>query len=158
MARSAVALFGLLLAGCAGASPPEELNGLWSSGPAACAAGVGVRFGADAIEAVYQNERETLFLKPQYEIQERNEDAFRVRIVYALPRVPGATRLAGAHGVLILARSDDGGIAPLGHTLFDGLTGAARVRLSDDPTGALLTLEPCGAHPWREDLRGRVRA
>ena len=67
-----------------------------------------------------------------------------------------AAPLAGAHGVLVLARQDDGGIAPVAHTLIDGLTGSARVRITNDPTAALLTLEPCGAHPWREDLRGRA--
>lgn len=155
MARAAIALFSLLLAGCAGARPPEELAGLWSAGPAACANGVGVRFGEEAIEAVYDDETETLFSRPHYEIQERNAEAFRVRIVYELPRINGAGA-AGAHGVLILARQADGSIAPEAHTLLDGMTGAARVRLSNDPAQALLTLEPCGHHPWREDLRGRA--
>lgn len=156
MARAAIVLLGLLLAGCAGARPPEELAGLWSSGPAACAAGVGVRFRADAIEAVYQDEAETLFARPQYEIQERNGRTFRVRIVYTLPRVGRGAQLAGAHGVLVLARQNGGGIAPVAHTLIDGLTGSARVRIANDPAAALLTLEPCGPHPWREDLRGRA--
>lgn len=158
MLRAAIALLGVLLAGCAGARPPEELSGLWSAGPAACAAGVGVRFRNDAIEAVYGDEAETLFDQPHYEIEERNESAFRVRIVYRLPRVAGGARSVGGHGVLILARQQDGSIAPEAHTLMDGLTGAARVRIINDPATALLSLEPCGAHPWREDLRGRVSA
>ncbi|MBC7767996.1 MAG: hypothetical protein H7124_04355 [Phycisphaerales bacterium] len=158
MARSAIALLGLLLAGCAGPRPPEELSGLWSAGPAACAAGVGVRFRAEAIEAVYDDEVETLFSQPQYEIEERTERAFRVRIVYHLPRLGSGAGTVGAHGVLILARQEDGGIAAVAHTLVDGLTGAARVRIVNDPASSLLALEPCGAHPWREDLRGRVPA
>ncbi|HYD86523.1 MAG TPA: hypothetical protein VEA80_03545 [Vitreimonas sp.] len=158
MARAAIALFGLFLLGCAGPRPPQELAGLWSVGPAACAAGVGVRFRAGAIEAVYDDEAETLFSRPRYEIQDRTETEFRVRIVYDLPPAPGGAGIAGAHGVLILARQPDGGIAPEAHTLIDGLTGAARVRIADDPATALLSLGPCGAHPWREDLRGRVSA
>ena len=57
MQRTAALLFVAFVASaCAGpAHPPAELNGLWSSGPAACAAGVGVRFGPDKIEIVYQD-------------------------------------------------------------------------------------------------------
>ena len=150
-----LALLGLALAGCAGAPPPEELAGLWSAGPAACEAGVGVRFGADAIEAVYDREVETLFAHPRYEL-DRDSDVFRVRIVYDLPQLPGGAGAAGAHGVLVLARQPDGSIAPERHTLIDGRTGAARIRFVGDPVSVLLSLEPCGAHPWREDLRGRA--
>jgi len=149
MARAAFALLGLVLAGCAGARPPEELTGLWSAGPAACAAGVGVRFGAHAIEAVYQDETELLFARPKYEIQDIGRN-FRVRILYDLPG-------RGGEGVMVLARQEDGSLAPEGHALLDGRTGAARVRIQDDPVEGLLTLEPCGAHPWREMLRGRAQ-
>jgi len=151
MARAAFALLGLVLAGCAGARPPEELTGLWSAGPAACAAGVGVRFRADVIEAVYDDETELLFAHPKYEIQDSGE-RFRVRILYDLP---GGR--AGGRGVVVLARQADGSLAPEGHALLDGRTGAARVRLQNDPVDGLLTLEPCGAHPWREMLRGRAQ-
>lgn len=156
MARAAIALFGLVLAGCAAAKagPPAELNSLWSAGPAACAAGVGVRFRSDAIEAVYDDEVETLFERPRYHLEHVGE-AFRVRIVYDLPRAIGGPAATGAHGVLVLARQPNDGIAPIAHALLDGRTGAARVRIADDPAVALLTLEPCGAHPWREQLRGR---
>lgn len=159
MARRISALLGLALAagGCAGAAPPDELDGLWSAGPAACAAGVGVRFGADAIEAVYDDEAEILFEQPRYE-EVSSEDRFRVRITYALPRLPGGARSAGAHGVIVLAQQPGGGLAPEAHTLLDPRTGAARMRLANDPAVALLTLEPCGAHPWREELRGRRNA
>lgn len=154
MARAAIALFGLVLAGCAAAKaePPAELNGLWSAGAAACAAGVGVRFRGDVIEAVYDDETETLFERPRYQVQHTGE-AFRVRIVYDLPRGVGGPN--SARGVLVLARQPNDGIAPIAHALLDGRTGAARVRIADDPAAALLTLEPCGAHPWREQLRGR---
>jgi hypothetical protein len=81
MARLILALASLAFAaGCsAGAAPPAELGGLWSAGPAACDAGVGVRFEADAIVISYQNQDETLFLQPRYSVHESAE-AFRVRI------------------------------------------------------------------------------
>jgi len=156
MARAVppLALLGLALAGCAAASPPPELGGLWSAGPAACAAGVGVRFGPNAIEAVYDRDVETLFAHPRYEV-EVGGDVFRVRIVYDLPDLPGRGS-RGAHGVLVLAQQPDGSIAPERHSLIDVRTGAARTRLANDPTAQLLSLQPCGAHPWREQLRGRA--
>jgi len=157
MARAAIALFGLALAGCAAATaaPPAELDGLWSAGPAACAAGVGVRFRGEVIEAVYEDESEVLFERPRYEVEHTGE-AFRVRIVYDLPEGVGGPRRG--RGLLVLARQPNDGIAPVTHTLLDGRTGAARVRIADDPAIGLLTLEPCGAHPWREQLRGRRSA
>jgi len=157
MARARFALLGLALAaaGCSGSRPPEELSGLWSAGPAACAAGVGVRFGGEAIEAVYDEQVETLFRRPHYEVL-RDGEAFRVRIVYELPHVTGGARAAGAYGVLVLVRLPQGGIAPSQHAIVDGRSGAARLRISDDPAVRLLTLVPCGPHPWRETLRGRA--
>lgn len=121
---------------------------------AACEAGVGVRFGGESIDAVYDDaQSETLFAHPRYEVLEDGRD-FRVRITYELPYVAGGARTAGSHGVLVLAREADR-LAPVAHTLIDGLTGAARVRLVDDPADVALSLTPCGAHPWREPLRGR---
>lgn len=156
MARSLIAALGLSLAvaNCTEFGPPAELSGLWSAGPAACAAGVGVHFGPKAIEVVYDGQSETLFERPRYR-REGGGDTLRIRIVYDLPHPPGGARVLGARGVLVLARQADGGIAPEAHNLIDGRTGAARLRISDDPAVALLTLAPCGAHPWREDLRGR---
>jgi len=135
--------------------PPADLSGLWSAGPAACAAGVGVRFGAEAIEVVYEDETQTLFDHPRYKLESSGE-TFRVRIIYDLPRVTGGARVAGAHGVLVLARQPDGSIAPVTHSISDARTGAARMRIAEDPAVQALTLAPCGAHPWREDLRGRA--
>lgn len=155
MARLPFALFGLALlaAGCGGARPPAELSGLWSAGPAACQAGVGLRFGARAIEAVYDDQTERLFRHPRYRV-ERTGEAFRVRIVYELPHMAGGVRSAGAYGVFVLARQPDGGIAPMSHNIVDSKTGAVRLRVADDPAVSLLTLTPCGAHPWGESLRG----
>ena len=144
----------LALAACAGPRPPEELSGLWSAGPAACEAGVGVRFRGDAIEAIYDTQVETLFARPRYAV-EAEGDTFRVRITYDLPRIAGGVRSSGAHGVLVLARQPSGGIAPSRHALVDGRTGATRTRIDNDPVLRLMTLAPCGAHPWREGLRGR---
>jgi hypothetical protein len=146
----------LLASACAQPShPPAELNGLWSAGSAACAAGVGVRFQPDAIEVVYEDETQTLFDHPRYKLESTGE-AFRVRIIYDLPRVTGGARVAGAHGVLVLARQPDGRLAPITHSIIDARTGAARMRIGDDPAAQALNLSPCGAHPWREDLRGRA--
>jgi len=153
--RPILALLGLSLAsGCtAAAPPPPELAGLWSGGNAACDAGVGIHFTGDAIEAVYANhEREVLFADPRYEV-ESGDGGFRVRIIYDLPHPPGGARVVGAHGVLVLERRD-GGIAPVAHTMIDGRTGAARLRVEEDPVMTALTLQPCGRHPWRERLRG----
>lgn len=152
--RSIIAWLGFsALAGCSNASPPPpELAGLWSAGPAACAAGVGIRFNVDAIEAVYEREHETLFAEPHYEVEESGDD-FRVRITYDLPRPVGGAAVVGAHGVLVLAR-DGAGIAPAGHNLIDHRTGAARMRIDGDPALTAMTLQPCGRHPWRDDLRG----
>ncbi|MGE0740602.1 MAG: hypothetical protein AB7O98_04605 [Hyphomonadaceae bacterium] len=146
----------VLAAGCTGARAPRELAGLWSAGPAACAAGVGVRFRNDAIEAVYDRQVETLFEHPRYHVEEGGE-GFRVRVTYELPRLAGGARSVGAHGVLVLARQPNGKIAPMRHTLVDPRTGAARMRIAGDPAARLLTLEPCGPdHPWRQGIRGRT--
>ncbi|OQW55903.1 MAG: hypothetical protein A4S17_01085 [Proteobacteria bacterium HN_bin10] len=156
--RRAAALFFLLglTPACAGsAPPPAELGGLWSAGAAACEAGVGVRFGAEAIEVVYQDERQVLFERPRYRLESSGR-TFRVRIVYDLPRVAGGARVAGAHGVVVLARQPDGGVAPMTHSIVDGRTGSARLRLADDPAVTALTLTPCGDHPWTQDIRGRA--
>ncbi|WP_156767607.1 hypothetical protein [Candidatus Viadribacter manganicus] len=156
--QRATALLSLCFLGsaCAGPpNPPAELAGLWSAGPAACAAGVGVRFEADEIQLVYEDETQTLFDHPRYKLESGGE-TFRVRIIYQLPQVTGGARVAGAHGVLVLARQPDGSLAPLTHSIIDGRTGSARMRIADDPAVQALTLAPCGAHPWREDLRGRA--
>lgn len=148
----------LALAGCSGVRAPEQLSGLWSSGEAACEAGVGVRFGADAIQAVYDRRTETLFDHPRYAV-EGNGSETRIRITYDLPHMAGGVRAAGARGVLVLMRRDDGGIEPASHQIYDPRTGTVRVRVLNDPVQDLLTLQPCGgASPWRSDLRGRTRA
>ena len=157
MQRVAALLFLICLApSCAApVRPPSELDGLWSAGPAACAAGVGVRFKADRIEVVYEDATETLFDHPRYKL-ESSGDTFRVRITYDLPRVTGGARVAGAHGVVVLARQPNGGIAPVTHSIIDARTGSARLRIANDPAVTALTLSPCGPHPWLEDLRGRT--
>jgi len=113
-----------------------------------------VRFESDKIEVVYEDSTQTLFEHPRYNL-ESNERSFRVRITYDLPRVTGGTRVAGAHGVLVLARQSGGGLAPVTHSIVDARTGSQRMRIANDPVVQALTLTPCGAHPWREDLRGR---
>lgn len=140
------------VAGCGGPAPPAELAGLWSTGQPSCAAGVGIRFSSDAIEAVYHDERQTLFAEPRYDVEASGE-AFRVRITYALPRPRGGVAVAGAHGVLVLERHGQR-LSPHAHNLIDHRTGTARLRIDDDPTAQALDLLPCGEHPWRDNLRG----
>lgn len=144
------------LAGCgAAAAPPRELAGLWSAGPAACAAGVGVQFGADAIAAVYDRRRETLFDHPRYTIESDLDERLQVRIAYDLPHRTGGARSVGAYGVLVLQQSADGGLEVESHNLLDPRTGAARVQIVDDPAADVLRLQPCGEEGWRAALRGR---
>lgn len=161
MARMLVFLAAMIclpaLAGCAGRAPPPELRGLWSVGEAACDAGVGVRFEHDRIAAVYADQREVLFAHPTYRADQSSDD-FRVRIEYQLPRPPGGAVSLGAHGVLVLARGADGYLKPMTHALIDPRTGSVRMRIEGDPALAALALRPCGAHPWREALRGRTGA
>lgn len=147
----------LALAGCGEAAVPEQLSGLWSSGPAACEAGVGVRFADQAIEAVYDNRTETLFLRPRYTV-EQDGRGVRIRIVYDLPTLPGGARSAGARGVVVLSQRRDGQIAPVSHQLIDGRTGAVRLRLQRDPASDLLRLRRCGPSVplWEAGLRGRA--
>src|SRR5688572_3856110 len=158
MARPSFAALALAclpaLASCASDGAPPILSGLWSAGPAACEAGVGIRFQSDAIEAVFEEESEPLFERPRYSL-ERREDVTRVRIEYALTQAPGGARVAGAYGVLVLERGVDGRLKPTSHNLIDRLTGSARLRLADDPALSALALSPCGDHPWNEELRGR---
>jgi hypothetical protein len=118
--------------------------------------GVGVRFGADAIEVVYPERAEVLFASPRYEPQ-REGEAFRVRITYDLPRLPGGAATAGAHGVIILSRAADGRLTPASHLLADPRTGAVRARIVGDPAIEALTLSPCAGAPRPEaPLRGRT--
>lgn len=155
-ARTYAVLIGLgLLAAACGSAPPRELSGLWSAGPMSCAAGVGIRFNADAIEAYYEDGRQTLFDHPRYQRIGRG-DPFRVRIVYDLPRLPGGAHVAGARGVVLLAQQPDGSILPAMHNLLDARTGAARMPLADDPAVEALTLVPCGdGQTTASGLRGR---
>lgn len=147
----------LALGSCGSDGPPAELSGLWSAGPAACAAGMGVRFEGDKIDAVYDGERETLFERPRYRVEARGEQ-FRVRVLYDLPHQAGGVESAGAYGVLVLARDKDGWLRSASHNLIDARTGTARLRIAGDPTLSF-ALQPCGGtHPWREILRGRSGA
>jgi hypothetical protein len=152
--RFAGLILALSLAGCGGARPPAELAGLWSANAAACEAGVGIRFGADGIRAVYDRQSEVLFDSPRYQLIESGE-RFKLRVEYDLPRSAGGAGSVGAHGVLVLVRRE-GGLRLDTHNLADSRTGAVRLRVANDPAVGLMTLEPCDPHPWREGLRGRA--
>jgi len=152
MARVLFALAALAFAsGCGASAPPAELGGLWSSGPAACAADVGVRFTSRAIVAAYQDQNETLFARPRYQVLAR--EPFRVRIEYRLPR--RASRASDGRGVLVVLQAEDGRLEAESHAMLDGRTGAARLRMQDDPAMSLLALAPCGPRGGRSvGLRG----
>jgi hypothetical protein len=140
--------------GCgASLGPPAELLGLWSAGPAACAAGVGLSFDNNAVQARIGNDRETLFEDPIYR-REGVGEAFRVRIDYALPLAPGVSHV-GPRGALVLARGPEGRLRPVSHMMTDPLTGSVRMRIKDDPVISSLDLKPCGDHSWNGGLRGR---
>jgi hypothetical protein len=149
-----LALIGAVFAVSAcGSKPPPELAGMWSTGPASCEAGVGVRFEPDAIAASYDHARHVLFEHPRYTLL-RGGRMFRVRIVYDLPRLAGGAYSAGARGVVVLERQADGRIAPVVHNLLDARTGAARLQFVGDPAVAALTLRRCGESLQPMALRG----
>lgn len=151
--RASAAILTLCLASsaCAPSAPPRDLDGLWSAGPAACEAGVGLRFGADAIEAVYDGEAETLFDQPRYRT-ERRHGALYVRIRYELP---SESAHGASYGELVLRRRNDGWLTPVSNRWIDARTGAARLRIGDDPLKDALTVRPCAPNAWIANLRGR---
>lgn len=152
MRRFTALLVLLALAGCA-PKPPRELAGLWSAGPAACAAGVGLRFTPSAVEAIYGDDTQVLFAKPRYERLEG--ERLRVRIAYALPVQPGGAR-SGARGVLVMERGRDGWLRPVAHRIEDMRTGAVRMPIGQDRSDAALSVRPCGEGARNADLRGRT--
>jgi hypothetical protein len=141
--------------GCARSGPPEELAGLWSAGPAACEAGIGVRFETSAVAAIYENGGETLLKAPDYDVERRGARV-RVRVVYQLPAAAGGARSPGARGVLIVERGGDGWLNAVTHRLEDTRTGSARIAIGSDPVAAAFHLRKCGAGAWIEGLRGRA--
>ncbi|MES1197411.1 MAG: hypothetical protein ABUL55_02190 [Pseudomonadota bacterium] len=146
----------LASAGCTGGGPPQQLSGLWSAGPAACEAGMGVRFDGDEIAVVFDRQRQALFERPRYHLEEVQGQSFRVRIEYELPVQPGGVRVAGAHGELVLI-GEPGALYPASHNLVDSRTGSARMRIINDPAMRALSLKPCNhiESASAGDLRGR---
>jgi hypothetical protein len=145
----ALLLSGLLAltAGCE-TGPPPALQGLWSTGPAACAAGVGLEFREDAIAAVYGSERETLFARPRYR-ETYTRAGLEISVDYELPQG------RGMEGRLVLRRGDDGWLRPISHQMRTKLTGAVRAPIGEDRTALALTVRPCAPDAWLAGLRGR---
>ncbi len=131
--------------GCGAGAGPRELDGLWSTGPGACEAGIGLRFAANAIDAQYGIDRVRLMERTRYTV-ERGGLRARVRIDYDL---------SPARGVLVVERGVDGRLRAVAHSVRDPRTGAARVRLDGDRVAAAFNLGQCGADAWAEGLRGR---
>lgn len=139
-----------MLAGCGGGAP-KELDGLWAGGPAACEAGLGVRFRDDAVSAHLEGAEEVLLEAPRYALQ-RPGARVRVRIDYA---PPGGRQASPVRGVLVLERGEDGWLSAVAHRLEDARTGSALVRLRGDAMARIFRLRRCGADAWIEGLRGR---
>ena len=148
----------LALTGCGSERPPAELAGLWSAGPAACEAGMGLRFEDEAIAAVYDGQREVMFQNPRYRVEEHGEE-FRVRVSLRLAAPTWRRAKASAHMACWCWRATRrAALRPSSHNLIDARTGSARMRIVGDPTLSF-ALQPCGDHhPWRENLRGRSGA
>ncbi|HWA01707.1 MAG TPA: hypothetical protein VG841_15470 [Caulobacterales bacterium] len=155
----AISALCLLAAACAGGRAPAQLSGLWSAGPAACEAGMGVRFESDEVAIVYDRQRQTLLERPRYSLEQVTARIFRVRIQYDLPHRPGGAHVAGAYGVLVLEGEPDGALRPTSHNLIDSRTGSVRLRIDNDPAISALSLHSCErtSNGGPEELRGRAR-
>ena len=103
---------------------------------------MGVRFDSDEIAIVYDRQRQPLFERPRYHLEEVQGQSFRVRIEYDLPHRPGGAQVAGAYGELVLV-GVDGALYPASHNLIDSRTGSARIRIFNDPAIRALSLKPC---------------
>ncbi|HVY85785.1 MAG TPA: hypothetical protein VG943_11665 [Caulobacterales bacterium] len=154
----AISALCLVASGCAAGRAPVQLAGLWSAGPAACEAGMGVRFDSDEVAIVYDRQRQVLFDRPHYSVEEIGARTFRVRIRYDLPHQPGGAQVAGAYGVLVLEGEPDGGLHPMSHNLVDARTGSVRLRIDNDPAISALSLRSCErtSNGGPEELRGRT--
>lgn len=126
---------------------------MWSAGPAACSARIGLEFGAEAIEAIYVDEREALVERPHYEVIQ--DEPFRVRIRYRLPGGPAVRRTG--EGIIDLERISDGSLRPVAHRFENDFTGAVRMSIGADPMVQAMTVRPCDQNAWIGDLRGRRR-
>lgn len=125
------------LGGCA-QGPPSELAGLWSRSAAACAAGAGVRFEADAVRVYYGRSDRVLFDHPRYALERRGGEV-RVRIDYGKDGGPAA----GESGRLVLHRTPEGWIRPVSHQFADKRTGAVSERLAGEDVTRFFTLQLC---------------
>ena len=144
----------MALSGCGDGGPPSELSGLWSAGPAACDARIGVKFEPGAVAALYDKGAEPLLKDASYEIERRGAHV-RVRIVYDLPTPAGGARSPGARGILVVERGGDGWLNAVSHRLEDKRTGSARLAIGEDPVASAFHLRKCGPGAWIEGLRGR---
>ncbi|MGE3302946.1 MAG: hypothetical protein AB7M12_07505 [Hyphomonadaceae bacterium] len=109
---------------------------------AACAAGLGVTFRADAVRARFGDETLVLLTTPRYEARPEGAGS-RVRIYYSLPHTPGGVRADLGRGVIELERSPAGRLRPVAGWFTDLQTGAAHARLAPGPLDDMLNLGLC---------------
>lgn len=146
MITLACVVLATLLSGCGG-GPPKELNGLWSIGPAACAAGLGVTFKGDAVWARYEKDEFLLMDAPRYVVTPTAGGSL-VRIDYKLPSAPGGVSGALGRGVIeIELATASGRLTPLRSRYVDLRTGSARVPLRAGGLERALSLAHCPKHP-----------
>jgi hypothetical protein len=130
-----------VLAAC-GARPPKELSGLWSTGPAACAAGLGVTFRRDGVWAHYAKDEFVLMAAPRYTVTPTPDGAL-VRIDYKLPGAPGGVAADLGRGVIELERSRMDRLRPVRSRFVDLRTGAATLPLHAGPMEQAMQLARC---------------
>jgi hypothetical protein len=130
------------LASCARTPVPAELSGLWSRSLAACAAGLGVTFRNDAVQARFGKETFVLLSEPRYRVVPMGASAL-VRIEYKLPAAPGGVSPALGRGVVELERTPSGRLTPHQAWFLDRQTGTARAALKPGALEGALSLGLC---------------
>jgi hypothetical protein len=115
---------------------------LWSTGPAACAAGLGVTFRGDSVRARFEDDEFVLMAAPRYAVA-RTADGAIIRIEYQLPTEPGGVSGDLGRGVIEIERTDAGRLVPLRRRFVDLRTGSARLPLKAGALEHALTLAKC---------------
>jgi hypothetical protein len=151
-AAFAALCMGLAVSGCGGA--PRALGGMWSSSPAACAAGLGVTFKSDAVRARFDQDGFVLLAQPRYQVRQTPWGAV-FSITYALPDARTGRDSGGDWGVGVIELKwsrQDARLAPYRRRYLDLRTGAANVPLRPDAVDRALALTRCPKRPVPDEL------